>query len=52
MASVGRSNQNHTQKSRSIDYYNLNGRPIGEIAQFALYSGEEAACRDAEDMVR
>tara|TARA_Y100001934_G_scaffold120562_1_gene147347 strand:- start:2690 stop:3484 length:795 start_codon:yes stop_codon:yes gene_type:complete len=62
MAGVARSNQNHTQNSRSIDYYKLNGRPIGEIAQFALYngalglpliflSGEEAACREAEELI-
>ena len=55
-------NQNHTQNSRSIDYYKLNGWPIGEIAQFALctgalgvplifLSGEEAAYREAEELV-
>ena len=47
---------------RSIDYYTLKGRPIGEIAQLALctgalclplifLSGEEAACREAEELV-
>ena len=62
MAGIARSNQNHTQNSRSIDYYKLNGCYIGEIAQFALdngalglplifLSGEEAACREAEDLV-
>lgn len=54
-------NLNHTQ-SLQVDYYRLNGRPIGEIAQFALYqgalglpmiflSGDEAACREAEDLI-
>ncbi|MGI6206998.1 MAG: M55 family metallopeptidase [Anaerolineae bacterium] len=53
---------NHTQSSRAVDYYRLNGRPIGEIAQFALYqgalgqpviflSGDEAACREAEELI-
>lgn len=62
MAGIAQSNQNHTQNSRSIDYYKLNGHPIGEIAQFALYngalglpliflSGEEAACREAEELI-
>ena len=55
-------NQNHTQDSLSVDYYRLNGRPIGEIGQFALYqgalglpliflSGDEAACREVEDLI-
>ena len=62
MAGVPTSNQNHTQNSRTIDYYKLNGRLIGEIAQFALYvgdlglpliflSGEAEACREAEELV-
>ena len=62
MAGVSTSNQNHTQSSRTIDYYKLNGKLIGEIAQFALYqgnlglpmiflSGEEDACREAEDLI-
>ena len=62
MAGVARGNMNHTQSSATIDYYRLNGKPIGEIAQFALYqgdlglpliflSGDEAACREAEDLV-
>ena len=62
MAGVPTSNQNHTQNSRSIDYYKLNGKLIGEIAQFGLYhgslglpliflSGEDDACREAEDLV-
>jgi D-amino peptidase len=55
-------NQNHTQSSQSIDYYKLNGRPIGEIAQCALFcgglglpliflSGDLAACGEAEELV-
>lgn len=62
MAGTPMSNQNHTQSSRVIDYYKLNGESIGEIAQFALYqgalglpliflSGEEAACREAEALI-
>lgn len=62
MAGVATSNQNHTQNSRSIDYYKLNGELIGEIAQFALYhgdlglpfiflSGEKDACAEAEALV-
>ena len=62
MAGVLTGNQNHTQSSRSIDYYKLNGRPIGEIAQCALFcgalglpfiflSGDAAACREAEELV-
>jgi D-amino peptidase len=62
MAGVASSNQNHTQNSRTIDYYKLNGQLIGEIAQFALYhgdlglpliflSGEEDACHEAEALI-
>ena len=62
MAGVPTGNQNHTQSSRTIDYYSLNGRFIGEIAQFALYhgslglpliflSGDEDACREAEALI-
>lgn len=62
MAGVQTANQNHTQSSRAIDYIKLNGQPIGEIAQFALYhgafdqpliflGGDEAACREAEALV-
>lgn len=62
MAGTATGNQNHTQSSRTVDYYTLNGRPIGEIAQFALYhgalglplillSGDDAACREAEDLI-
>ena len=62
MAGTPTGNLNHTQNSRSVDYYKLNGKPIGEIAQFALYegalgvpmiflSGDEAACREAEELI-
>jgi len=62
MAGVADGNLNHTQSSRAVDYYKLNGRLIGEIAQFALYqgalglpliflSGDEAACREAEELI-
>lgn len=55
-------NQNHTQNSRTVDYYKLNDRPIGETAQIALYfgalglpliflSGDTDACREAEALV-
>ncbi len=53
---------NHTQNSRAIDYYQLNGWKIGEIAQFALFcgalsvpmifiSGEEDACEEAQAFI-
>lgn len=62
MAGVPTSNQNHTQSSRAIDWIKLNGEPVGEIAQGALYrgavgipliflSGEEDACAEAEALV-
>ena len=62
MAGVATANMNHTQNSRGIDYYKLNGKPIGEIAQFSLYqgalglpmiflSGDDAACREAEELI-
>jgi D-amino peptidase len=62
MAGTPTGNLNHTQSSATVDYYKLNGRPIGEIAQFALYegsfgrpviflSGDEAACREAEELI-
>jgi D-amino peptidase len=52
----------HTQSSQAIDYYRLNGKPIGEIAQFALYqgalglpliflTGDEAACREVAELI-
>ncbi len=62
MAGAQDGNMNHTQNSRTIESYTLNGRPIGEIAQCALYqgaagqpliflSGDEAACREAEALI-
>ncbi len=62
MAGTLTGNQNHTQSSRTIDYYKLNGKPIGETAQIALYfgalglpliflSGDADACREAEELV-
>ncbi len=62
MAGTVDGNQNHTQSSQTIECYRLNGRPIGEIAQFALYcgalgkplifvSGDQAACREAEELL-
>ena len=62
MAGVATGNMNHTQSSQSIDSYALNGKPIGEIAQFALcqgalglpmifLSGDEAACAEAEELI-
>ena len=53
---------NHTQCSQTYDYYKLNGKPIGEIAQFALHqgafgqpmiflSGDEAACAEAAELI-
>ena len=53
---------NHTQNSRTVEYYKLNGTPIGEIAQFALHcgamgipmiflSGDEAACREVRELI-
>ncbi len=62
MAGVERGNLNHTQSSKNVEYYKLNGRLIGEIAQFALYtgaleipmiflSGDDAACREADELI-
>lgn len=62
MAGVTTGNLSHTQSSRTIDYYQLNGRRIGEIAQCALYhgalglpliflSGDADACREAEELL-
>ena len=59
MTSVPISNN---QGSLAVDYYQLNGRKVGEIAQFALFcgamgvpliflSGEEDACREAQEFV-
>lgn len=53
---------NHTQDSRSVEYYKLNGVPIGETAQWALccgayniptifLCGDDHACREAETQI-
>jgi D-amino peptidase len=55
-------NLNHTQSSREIASYTLNGEAIGEIAQFALWngafgtpliylSGDDAACAEASALI-
>lgn len=52
----------HTQNSRTVEYYKLNGRSIGELAQFAMFAGalgvptiflagDDAACREAEQLI-
>lgn len=62
MAGVPTSNLSHTQNSRTIEYYQLNGRKIGEIGQFALFcgalglpmiflSGEQDACDEAQALI-
>ncbi len=62
MAGVATGTLNHTQNSRAIDYYKLNGCKIGEIAQFALFcgaldlpviflSGDEDACQEAQAFI-
>ena len=62
MAGIADGDLAHTQSSQSIDAYTLNGKPIGEIAQWALYcgalglpviflSGDHAACREIEALI-
>jgi len=62
MAGVPDGNLNHTQDSRTTSYITLNGEPIGEIGQLALFagargvpaiflSGDEAACREFAALV-
>ena len=62
MAGTPNGNLCHTQNSRTVEAYTLNGRRIGELTQFALYvgafsipllflSGDDAACREAETFV-
>lgn len=62
MAGVADGNLNHTQNSREITEYRLNGEAIGEIAQFAyeigtlglpmIYlSGDTAASREAQQLI-
>jgi D-amino peptidase len=62
MAGVASGNMNHTQNSRGITHIKINDRLIGEFGQFTLLagtcgvpaiflSGDEAACREAEELV-
>ena len=62
MAGVVDGDLHHTQNSRSVESYTLNGQAIGEIGQFVLgcgaqgvpmifLSGDEAACREVEELV-
>ena len=62
MAGVNDGNLNHTQSSLQIEYIKLNGKPIGEFAQFAychgqkgrsviFMSGDRAACREAAELI-
>lgn len=62
MAGAVDGNLAHTQSSRHIDRYTLNGQTIGEIAQFALQagamgipliflSGDHAACLEVEALI-
>jgi D-amino peptidase len=62
MAGIQTGNLNHTQNSRGVDYYKLNGEKIGEIAQFALdkgalglpmifLSGDDDACIEAQELL-
>ena len=62
MAGARTGNLNHTQSSLAIDYYKLNGKPIGEIAQFALHqgafgqpmiclTGDEDACAETRELI-
>ena len=62
MAGVATSNLSHTQSSQTVDWYKLNGKFVGEIAQIALYAGdlglpmifltgEKDACLEAEALI-
>ena len=62
MAGSDRGTLNHTQNSREVEFYELNGRPIGETAQWALYvgafgipviflSGDDVACREVQGLI-
>jgi D-amino peptidase len=55
-------NLNHSQSSQNVAEIRLNGKPIGELAQWALFcgafgiplifvSGDHAACREAEALI-
>lgn len=62
MAGVARGDLAHTQSSKTVESYKLNSRPIGEIAQWALFagsfnvpliflSGDDAACNEAVELI-
>ena len=62
MAGTVDGNLCHTQNSRAITAYRLNGKLIGETAQWALYcgsmglpliylSGDHAACREVRELI-
>jgi len=62
MMGAERGTLNHTQNSKTVEYYKLNGRCIGELGQFAYFcggvgkpvifvSGDDAACREAEELI-
>lgn len=62
MAGVVDGNMNHTQSSRTVEYFKLNDIFIGEIAQVALFfgaldipliyvTGDHAACREAKELI-
>lgn len=62
LAGIVDGNLAHTQSSRHIDAYTLNGKVIGEIGQWALYcgglgipliflSGDHAACAEVVDLI-
>lgn len=62
MAGTPDGNLCHTQNSRTVESYILNGKPIGEIAQWVLYhgaqgvptiflSGDRAACREIDELI-
>ncbi len=62
MAGITTSNQSHTEDPEKVEYYRINGRLVGEIAECALYcgelglplifvSGEEDACKEAEEAI-
>jgi D-amino peptidase len=62
MAGAQLGTMNHTQSSSTVDHYILNGKPIGEIAQFALQkgalglpliflSGDDIACQEATELL-
>lgn len=62
MMGVERSVLNHTQSSATVEHYKLNGKLIGETAQWALFcgalgipviflAGDHEACREAKEFV-